>query len=227
MHTLVAADRHPLTLAGLATLCRGDSQGFEWCGSAHSWAALLHLVAAQSRPPDVAVVEPAMARLEDLVAGLRHLDGFGVRAVILTADIRPVPLRVAVDAGACGIALKADPPSAILSTIRAAAVGTFSTSSDLATSMVLDARRAPRLAPREIEVLRLMAAGVPRKVIGHRMSPPVALTTVVTYLNRICDKYRDLGRPVYCPADAVRAATEDGYLPTWATPPSETPACAS
>ena len=44
------------------------------------------------------------------------------------------------------------------------------------------------------------------------MDPPIAMSTVVTYLNRICARYRDLGRPVNGPADALRAAAADGYL---------------
>ena len=37
--------------------------------------------------------------------------------------------------------------------------------------------------PAEIEALQLLADGVPRKSVGERMDPPVAMSTVVTYLN--------------------------------------------
>ena len=73
--------------------------------------------------------------------------------------------------------------------------------------LLTDPDLAAHLAPRELEVLRLLGEGVPRKSIGRRLDPPVSLTT---YLDRVRDRYRALGRTVDTPADAVRATTADG-----------------
>lgn len=70
----------------------------------------------------------------------------------------------------------------------------------------------PNLSSREVEVLRLLSNGIPRKSIGERMSPPISEKTVVMLLNRIVKKYRRIGRNVANKRDAVLAATQDGYL---------------
>ncbi len=96
--------------------------------------------------------------------------------------------------------------------VRSVSLGNFAVSSDLAFVLATDEEMVPNLAPRELEVLRLLAEGVPRKSVGSRLDPPVKLATVVTYLNRICTRYQENGRPVSTSQDAIRAAAEDGYL---------------
>ena len=212
MLRVVVADPHPLVLDGVASLIRSSAPDIEWSGAATGWADLTALVNRAPARPHVVVVEPALGSPAECTAGVRELAGRGIAVVAFTGDLRPVPIRRAVEAGARSVVLKRDPAPALLDAIRCAATGEFSTSGPWARSLVFDSRLTPRLAPREEEVLHLLASGMPRKVIGRHMSPPVALTTVVTYLNRICEKYRELGRNVACPADAMRAAAEDGFL---------------
>ncbi|MEI2819857.1 MAG: hypothetical protein V9E81_06400 [Marmoricola sp.] len=108
--------------------------------------------------------------------------------------------------------LKSDEPDLIVNVLRSAAGGEFAVSSDLAFVLMTDAELTAKLAPREIEALQLLADGVPRKSVGERMDPPVAMSTVVTYLNRACARYREMGVDVQSPRDAVRAAIQDGYF---------------
>jgi DNA-binding NarL/FixJ family response regulator len=136
----------------------------------------------------------------------------GHHVVVLTSEMRPVPIRGAIRAGAIGLCLKSDEPDLIVHVLRSAAAGAFSVSSDLAFVLMTDAELTAKLAPREIEALQLLADGVPRKSVGERMDPPVAMSTVVTYLNRACARYREMGVDVQSPRDAVRAAIQDGYF---------------
>lgn len=44
------------------------------------------------------------------------------------------------------------------------------------------------------------------------MDPPVSTSTVITYINRAVERYRELGRTVGNISDAIREATADGFL---------------
>ncbi|GAB4078292.1 helix-turn-helix domain-containing protein [Nostocoides australiense] len=212
MISIAVADRHPMVVDGIASLVRSDGN-YAWLGSAVTWPSLIHLVALQAHGgPAVAVIEPAIGPSRELGEGIQGLIELGVRVVLNTADQRPVPIRRAVAAGAIGVVLKSDPREAMAAAIHSAAAGAFFTSSEWAQRLVFDQGLMPRLAPREEEVLHLLATGMPRKVVGRHMNPPVAMTTVVTYINRICEKYREAGRSISCPTDALFAAARDGYL---------------
>lgn len=212
MITLVVGDIHPMVVDGIAHLVRTSGPEVRWRGAGASWPDVLELAGGPASGPRVVLVEPAIGPAHETEAAIRELTQRGVAVVVHTADLRPVPIRRAVTAGALGVVLKTHSRDAVLAVVRAAAAGTFTTSSEWARRLVSDARMTPQLSPREEEVLRLLAIGLPRKVIGRHMSPPVATTTVVTYLNRMCEKYREIGRTISCPADVLRLAAEDGYL---------------
>ena len=141
-----------------------------------------------------------------------QLDELGVPSVVYTAELRPLPIRRAMAAGALGLALKNDPMDGLIRTIRAAAAGEFAVSSQLAHVLIKDVSLTPRLAPREIEVLELLHQGIPRKSVGRLMNPPASDSTVDTYLRRVSGKYRQLGRTVNGVPDALGHAERDGYF---------------
>jgi DNA-binding NarL/FixJ family response regulator len=223
---LLAADPHPVVTDGMACAVLGRP-GLTWMGGVGSLAELLEVATGPEDRPHVAVIGLDLGPATQVGATIRQLRDSGVGVVIFTASLRPVPIRAAVEAGARGVALMVDPAAALMDVIEAVAIGEFAVSSGRARMLVGDAHLTPRLAPREVEVLHLLASGLPRKAIGGHMHPPVAMTTVVTYLNRVCEKYRAIGRPVACPADALRAAAEDGYLDLAATHPGVPGECAS
>lgn len=211
---LAAVDDHPLVAEGIASYLTRSMGDIRWMGAASSWAGLQLLLRTADCVPDVVLYDLHLHDGSSPEEGIRDLTARGIYVVVLTSELRPIPIRQAVRAGAVGVVLKSDPESRIIEVIRSAARGEFAVSGDLAYVLVTDEALTPKLPPREIEVLRLLATGIPRKSIGSRMTPPVAMSTVVTYLNRVCEKYRDLGREVYTPSDALRAAAEDGYLET-------------
>lgn len=209
---LAAVDDHPLVVEGLAAILTRTAPDIRWLGAARNLAGLRDLVMSTTPPPDIVLYDLHLHDESKAADGIDWLAGRGIRSVVLTSEIRPVPIRDAVIAGALGVILKSDETHRIVEVIRQAYSGDFAVSSELAYLLVNDQRMTPHLAPREREALELLASGLPRKTIGRRMDPPVAMSTVVTYFNRICEKYRDLGRDVHTPQDALRAAAQDGYL---------------
>lgn len=67
-----------------------------------------------------------------------------------------------------------------------------------------------QLSPREREVLRLYAAGLPLKVVADRLG--IAYSTAKENITRIRTKYVDVGRPAPTKIDLLRRAMEDGLV---------------
>lgn len=209
---VLAVDDHPVVAQGVLALATQLDPEIEPVGTCKRADELGAKLSELTSPPDVILMD---LHLEDGSAPaetIARLAQAGHHVVVLTSEMRPVPIRSAIRAGAIGLCLKSDEPDLIVNVLRSAAGGEFAVSSDLAFVLMTDAELTAKLAPREIEALQLLADGVPRKSVGERMDPPVAMSTVVTYLNRACARYREMGVDVQSPRDAVRAAIQDGYF---------------
>lgn len=209
---VVAVDDHPIVVEGIMSPVARTAPDITLVASATSWAELRERIVELDTPPDVAVVDLHLRTDEESLEAVAELTGDDIPVVVLTSEMRPVPIRRAIAAGASGLALKSDPAEQIVSTLRDVGKREYAVSSDLAFVLMSDPTLAAELAPREVEVLSLLADGVPRKLIGASMDPPISLSTVNTYLNRACARYRELGRHVWSPRDVVRAAIADGHL---------------
>lgn len=207
---LAVLDDHPIVLTGLRAL-----------GSLTDGA--VQVVLAASTPEELrqhlpgSAVDVALVDLmiDDELQGpemIRELTDLGIPCVVYTAEIRPLPVRRAIGAGALGLVLKNDPIDALLHTILTAATGEPAVSSELAELLVHDPDLLPSLSPREVEVLRLLHLGVPRKAVGRLLDPPAADASVATYLRRAVGKYRSAGRRVDAVHDAVHQAEQDGWF---------------
>lgn len=207
---LAALDDHPVVLAGLAAIEQASMGQLEIIHAVTEPEELYARLAES--PVDVALVD---LQLKDGLKGpevVEHLDQMGVPSVVYTAELRPLPIRRAVQAGAMGLALKNDPMDGLVRTIIAAAEREFAVSSQLADVLIKDPSLVPKLAPREIEALELLHQGIPRKSVGRLMDPPASESTVDTYLRRVSAKYRGLGRTVHGVPDALSHAERDGYF---------------
>lgn len=209
---VLAVDDHPVVAQGVLALATQLDPEIEPVGTCKRADELGAKLSELTSPPDVILMDLHLEDGSDPTETIARLAQAGHHVVVLTSEMRPVPIRSAIRAGAIGLCLKSDEPDLIVNVLRSAAGGEFAVSSDLAFVLMTDAELTAKLAPREIEALQLLADGVPRKSVGERMDPPVAMSTVVTYLNRACARYREMGVDVQSPRDAVRAAIQDGYF---------------
>ncbi|MFN8099262.1 MAG: hypothetical protein U0Q21_13355 [Dermatophilaceae bacterium] len=209
---VVALDDHPIVVEGVLSLVSRTAPDIELLASATTWPELVAALDGLDTMPDVALVDLHLTTDDESQTAIETLTARGVPVVVLTSELRPVPIQRAVAAGAVGLALKGDPVDQIVATLRAAGESEYAVSSDLAFVLLSDRTLAAQLAPREVEVLALLADGVPRKLVGSSMEPPVSASTVNTYLNRACARYREMGRHVWSPRDVVRAAIADGHI---------------
>jgi DNA-binding NarL/FixJ family response regulator len=137
----------------------------------------------------------------------------GPQVLILTAtEDKPVKIRRAIQAGACGLVLKSDPEEQLIEALTVARTGELVFSGKLAHALITDPSLAAHLAPKELEVFQLLAQGVGRKDIGKMMNPRVQTTVVDTYLKRVAQRYRQLGRPTYNAYETLRHVVMDGHV---------------
>lgn len=147
---------------------------------------------AATAPPDVALMDLAMPRM-DGVEATRALKAAHpeLRVVVLTSLGDRDMIVEALEAGADGYLFKHAEPEEIIAAIRAARAG-GAVLDPKAARALLDARRErasrPRLSQREEEVLRLVSDGLANKQIARRLG--IKERTVKAHLTSV---YQSLG----------------------------------
>ncbi len=167
---------------------------------------------ARSERPDVCIVDLMMGGRICGHEDIRTLTAMSLRCLAFTADHRRVPIQLAMQAGARGLVLKADPVAVLVAAIIAVHDEGWSNSSTAAAVLLDDSEHLPTLSPHELQCLRLAAEGVPIKAIGRQFDPPISLSSVKTYLARAYEKYALVGRPVRNTTEAVVSTMHDGWF---------------
>jgi len=132
-------------------------------------------------------IEPALVLLDIQLHGLNGLEGIALvrrkwpqaPVIMLSSDVSPQKVRLAMERGAAAFVSKADPADRILAVISQVRRGLPPGSDSFpAQSAAADAggggagagEQAPLLTPRQSEVLDLMCQGLSNKVIGRRLN---------------------------------------------------------
>lgn len=161
--------------------------------------------------PTVAALRPDVAVIDD---GIAAADGFAVvrdlhvavpccRTLIMATRPCPCDLRLAVAAHAAGFLCKDADPDGISKAIRQVAQGMKALDPDLAFA-ALDAPVNP-MTPREADVLRLVAGGVPTAEIARKLCLTVG--TVRNHISAVIVKTGARNR-----VDVIRLAERCGWL---------------
>jgi DNA-binding NarL/FixJ family response regulator len=148
--------------------------------------------AAANHEPRVVLMDLEMPALDGIEATRQILAAAPeIRIVVLTSFADRERILDALDAGACGYLLKDAEPEDLVRGIRAAARGEAPLA-PRAAAEILNARSQRRqkglFTGRERDVLRLVAEGLPNKLIANRLG--ISEKTVKGHLTRI---YEGLG----------------------------------
>jgi len=202
---LLVVDDHPVVRDGLRGIFTAEP-GFEVVGEARDGAEALALAPRLS--PDVLLMDlrmPAMGGVET-IARLRRTTP-DVRVLVLTTFDTDQDVLPAIEAGATGYLLKDAPREELVRAVRAAFRGEPVLSPAIAGRLMGRMRRpAPEaLSDRELQVLRLVAAGATNREAAARLF--ISEATIKTHLLHI---YGKLG--VRDRAAAVGEAYERGLL---------------
>lgn len=215
---VVLADDQTVVREGLVTLL-GLLPGIEVVGAASDGVDAVRLVA--EREPDVLLVDLRMPRCDGVEATRRVRTEFPrTEVVVLTTYADDESVLGALQAGARGFLTKDADAESIARALRAAAAGQSTVDGEVQRRLIEAATRgAPKsgqqrqptelvegLTTREIEVLRLIAAGLSNSEIAKRLV--VSEATVKTHVNHVFAKanLRDRAQAV---AYAYRAGLVD------------------
>lgn len=183
--TCVLADDHPPVLEFLARFL--GKQGITITASTRDGEEALRKI-GQTRPA-VAVVDARMPQLSGLeVIRAVVASGLPTRMVLYTGYSSGAMLMDALDAGARGLVDKGAPPEDVARAIRIVAAGETYLDPGLSAALAggPGAARAPRLTPRERDVLRLLADGFSNEQIGERLA--ISGQTVRTHVQKAMDR---------------------------------------
>jgi DNA-binding NarL/FixJ family response regulator len=202
------ADDHAVVREGLRSLVNG-APGMVVCGDAADGLAACEQI--ERLLPDVAVMDVSMPVLGGAEATARLKRSCPqVKVLALTVHEDRGYLHRLLEAGACGYVLKRAAAEELIHAIRAVAAGGTYLDPAIAGKVVGGFVR-PRpaeggeLSEREIEVVRLTAAGHSNKEIAAQLE--LSVKTVESYKARSLEK---LG--LHSRADLVRYALQRGWL---------------
>ncbi|HEY2424091.1 MAG TPA: response regulator transcription factor [Chthoniobacterales bacterium] len=200
---VLIADDHPVVREGLAAILRSEPDiqvVAEAADGVHACALYdQHL-------PDVVILDLRMPRKDGLhvVTELMSSRRPKPRIIVMTTYETEDDVRRALQAGAKGYLVKGAPPEQILETVRRVAAGEALVPSRIA-SMLTESLGHPKLSPRELQVLRQLAAGNSNKEIGQMLQ--ITEHTVKMHVKAILMKLGAVGR-----TEAIAIARKRGLL---------------
>ncbi|WP_159807003.1 response regulator [Cellulomonas citrea] len=203
-----AVDDHPLVLRGLAETLTTARPQIHLVATGRT---VDELFASWFTPLTVVLLDLNLNDGSDVQDNVRRLTGLGAGVIVLTSDHRPAVVGRALDAGALGLVLKEDSEESLVEAIHQVAAGEFAVSSRLAQQLVTDPLRRVRLSPKEIQVLSLLARGLPWMQIAREVG--TSADTARTYCYRVVEKYARCGTTVVNgPREAAYLVARDGHL---------------
>ena len=212
MIRVLLADDHEIVRLGLRAVLE-DANDIEVVGEVSTAEAAI--AAAQAGGIDVILMDlrfgagaegTLVSTGADATAAIKRTMKNPPNVLVVTNYDTDADILGALEAGAVGYLLKDAPPADLLAAVRSAAEGD-STLSPVVANRLMTRVRTPRtsLTPRELEVLKLVAAGSSNRDIGKVLF--LSEATVKSHLVHIYDKLGVRSR-----TSAVAAAREQGVL---------------
>ena len=183
MIRILAADDHPLLRKGIASLVNGEPDMKLIAEASNGEEAVERF---RSYRPDVTLMDLQMPGLNGTEAIIRILGEFpGARIIVLTTYKGDAQVRCALRAGARAYVLKGNVHLELLEAIRTVHEGRKRIPPEIASELAEHATEDD-LSVREIEVLRLIAAGNSNKAIAEHLS--IGEGTVKSHVANILSK---------------------------------------
>ena len=194
---VLVVDDHEVVRRGLLAFL-GSEPDIHVVGEAGGGAQALDLLAAmesEGRRPDVIIMDLQMAPVDGIESTrqIRALYG-DMKVVALTSFAEEERVHAALQAGAAGYVLKDSDADDVAAAVRAAHRGEVQIDALVARRLMssLHPAKADRpsaeLTSRELDVLRLVAAGKPNKQIAAELT--ISERTARTHVSRILRKLR-------------------------------------
>jgi DNA-binding NarL/FixJ family response regulator len=207
---VLITDDQTLFRSGLAKLLEADKR-IQVVGEAGDGEEAIEMVDSVS--PDVVLMDLKMPNLDGVEATARITSAHPeVKVLVLTTFDADNHFIQALKAGASGYVLKDSEPDAIVSSIlavvsgeRVMATAVANRVLDMLTGTVTPKEFYDGLTPREIEILKLLAAGMANKQIAYKLK-----ISEKTVRNHVSNTYEKLG--IYDRSQAVLYAVRKGLV---------------
>jgi DNA-binding NarL/FixJ family response regulator len=194
---VLVVDDHEVVRRGLLAFLDSEPD-IEVLGQAGGGAQALELLAsmdAEGRRPDVIVMDLQMAPIDGIESTRRVRALYSdIEVVALTSFAEEERVHAALEAGASGYLLKDSDADDVAAAVRAAHRGELQLDPVIARRLMSSLRErrgdepASELTTRELDVLRLVAAGKPNKQIAAELE--IGERTARTHVSRILRKLR-------------------------------------
>ena len=188
---VLLVDDHPVVRAGLRAMLT-DFEGITVVAEASDGAeAISALKRANSlnQPVGVVLMDLQMGAGMDGVTATREIRKLtsAPPVLILTTYDSDADIMAAVEAGASGYMIKDAPPEQICQAVQSAAAGQTALAPKVAARIMGRIQDpAPSLSSREIQILGLLATGMPNRQIAKELF--ISEATVKTHLVHIYEK---------------------------------------
>lgn len=193
MTRILVVDDHPILRMGMRELLNQE-EGFEVCGVAEDISSARKVL--QKMNPDFAIIDISLAG-ENGLDLVKEISGGKNRVSVLVLSMHDesVWAERAIRAGARGYIMKKEAAESIVIAIRNILDGKIHVSERIMAQLLdkfhvnPDSRYAPTeevLTDRELEVFRLIGAGLSTREIAERMN--LGVKTIGTYRDRIKQK---------------------------------------
>ena len=192
---MLVVDDHEVVRRGLLAFLDSEPD-IDVVGEAAGGAEALDLLASmesEGHPPDVVVMDLQMAPMDGIESTRRVRALYrDIDVVALTSFAEEERVHAALQAGASGYVLKDSDADDVAAAVRAAHRGELQIDPGVARRLVSSLRegrsfdRISELTTRELDVLRLVAAGKPNKQIAADLD--ISERTARTHVSRILRK---------------------------------------
>lgn len=184
--TVFACEAQPIVVAGLANIL-STSEDLEFIGAAPNPGEALEAVRA--RHPDVILIDqsPGLKTVFQFLSEVKNTSS-RCQPVLWVNDLAEIDCFRALQVGARGILKKTLPVESVLECLRSVANGNVWIESSLSEHVMgsFDRRSAPRLTPREKEIVHHVCGGLKNKEIADALS--ITAGTVKVHLMHIFEK---------------------------------------
>jgi DNA-binding NarL/FixJ family response regulator len=218
---VLVVDDHEVVRRGLLAFLDSEPD-IEVVGEAEGGAQALELLASiesQGRRPDVIVMDLQMAPIDGIESTRRVRALYNdIEVVALTSFAEEERVHAALEAGASGYVLKDSDAEDVAAAVRAAHRGELQIDPVVARRLmsslheVRDDDPVSGLTSRELDVLRLVAAGKPNKQIATELG--ISERTARTHVSSILSKLRLSSR-----TQAALWAVREGIVQVEREPP--------
>jgi DNA-binding NarL/FixJ family response regulator len=204
---VVVIDDHEAIRLALEPMCQQNN--FKLMASTESVDQALKQLGDNAA--DVAVLDLSLADGSSVEENVENLLSKGLSVLVFSIADKTQLVRKALRAGAAALVPKSHSMNELVEAIRLVAAGMLV--NNLQTTAAIESDQeftSAKLSPREQEVLSLYASGLALKQVAFSLK--ITVSTAKEHIDRVRNKYANIGRPAVNKTELLIRAIEDGLI---------------